>query len=366
VQVEAAGVMTAEPAPVSIGGPLPGIARSLGVFQLLRRVHRNDLLVLTVHGVVPPRGTLSWNPLRDQVDVRLFEAQINFLAKSLEFVDYQTALRILDGQVAIRNPVLLTFDDGYRNNLTYALPVLERRGIKPLLFLTTGYLDNARVFWFDRFDFAIQQIAAPWQCTIGARKFVFQPGQRDQNKTEYSMLRSFAKQYGWDDRKFHEAFSDWCEDLEALTGKSLRSIQRDDPWSSTVNPLEIRAAVERGAIDVGSHTIDHFRIDKLDAAERMRQLVESRRQIESLSGKPCRAFCYPNGDWNPAASRSVLEAGYESAFTTDAGFNNPQSDRFTLKRQFLPLVADARSMEALACGALLIKQRWNDVFSVRM
>jgi peptidoglycan/xylan/chitin deacetylase (PgdA/CDA1 family) len=337
--------------------PASRIARSLGVFSLLRRVHRHDLLVLVVHGVLPPREELPWIPLRDQIDVHDFEMQIDRLCATHRFVDLAQAIRILDGDESVDNPVLLTFDDGYRNNVDCALPILERRGIRPLLFVTTGYLDNARPFWFDRFDYAVQQLRSRWCLELGEQVFTFEPGSRERLKSVYGALRSHAKRFGWNDLQFHAAFSRWCDELENLTGRSLAEIQVNDPASATLGSPELRDVVARGALDVGSHTIDHLRIDKLDPAERQRQLVQSRQEIESIVGQPCVSFCYPNGDWNAESVMDVETSGYRLACTTDGGFNNHASARFALKRQFMPLTFDAGRIDALASGALHLKER---------
>lgn len=345
--------------PFSSGKSSSRIARSLGIFSLLRRMYRHDLLVLVVHGVLPPREQLPWIPLREQIDVRSFELQIDRLRATHRFVDLPQAMRILEGREQVENPVLLTFDDGYRNNVDCALPILERRGIRPLLFVTTGYLDNARPFWFDRFDFAIQQLRTPWRVEVGERAFTFEPGSRAGLKSVYGALRSHAKWFGWNDLQFHAAFSGWCDELENLTGRALSEIQAHDPCSATLSPALLRDVVERGALDVGSHTIDHLRIDKLEAEERRRQLHVSRREIESITGRPCVSFCYPNGDWNAESALDVQAEGYQLAFTTDGGFNNGTTGRYALKRLFMTSTFDTGQIDALASGALYLKERLN-------
>ncbi|MCP5185804.1 MAG: polysaccharide deacetylase family protein [Pseudomonadales bacterium] len=342
---------------------LLGLMKNTGCYAAIRAFRQDALTVLTAHGVVPPASQLPWQPLREQVDVETFARQIDVISQHHEWVDLDGALRHLRGEHRYRNPVLMTFDDGYRNNLDIALPVLEAQGIKPLLFVTTGYLNNARPFWFDRFDYVIQQIDRPWTLRVDTREFTFRPGVASQMARVYQQLRGYAKRKGWEDHEFHDFFSDACRELESYTGKSLAAIQADDPWSATVSGEQLRDAVHRNAIDVGSHTIDHMRIDKLNPQDRMRQLVESRRILEEITGKPCISFCYPNGDWDHQSTVDVAQAGYQIAFSVDGGLNRPGTNLYTIRRVFVPTRFSEAQVEALSCGALSLKENFNNWLS---
>ena len=315
------------------------------------------MTVLTVHGVAPLRDEMLWDPLRKQLDIETFTNQLDAISQHHNWVDVHGALEHLRGGSHVENPVLLTFDDGYRNNLDLALPVFEARHIRPLLFVTTGFLDNARTFWFDRFDFAIQQIDRPWTLEVEGKSFEFNPSDRCSMHREYQALRRYAKRQGWHDQHFHEFFEETCDALEAHTGKALGNLQAIDPVSATISSVELCRAVARGAIDVGSHTIDHMRIDKLDIDTRAHQLVQSKIELEAITGQPCRTFCYPNGDWDQISREAVAAAGYEASFTVAPGLNAVGCDLLTLQRVFLPLHFHPAHIEAVACGLLSYKQR---------
>ncbi len=331
--------------------------RQLGLFKLIRQTRRFSLTVLTVHGVEPNCSDLLWRPLRRQVDIQSFTDQLDVISEHHNWVDMTGAIDHLRGNVQFENPVLLTFDDGYRNNLELALPVLESRNIRPLLFVTTGYLNNARTFWFDRFDYAIQQIDRPWRLDVEGRSFNFLPDDRCGMQREYQSLRHHAKSQGWHDQQFHDFFVQACSSIESHTCKALDSLQARDPVSATISTDELRRAVERGVIDVGSHTIDHMRIDKLDPESRAYQLTQSRIAVETITRRPCRTFCYPNGDWDKASREAVSAAGYEASFSTEPGLNAIGCDLLTIRRVFLPRQFESSHIEALACGMLSDKER---------
>jgi len=339
------------------------VLRQLGLFSFIRHARRLSLTVLTVHGVEPQCSELLWRPLRKQVDIQTFTDQLDVISQHHNWVDMQGAIEHLRGNGSVENPVLLTFDDGYRNNLDLALSVLEARNIRPLLFVTTGYLNNARTFWFDRFDYAIQQIDRPWRLEVEGRRFTFNPEDRCAMQREYQALRRHAKLQGWHDQRFHDFFVEACYSIESHTHKNLASLQARDPVSATITTDELRKVVERGVIDVGSHTIDHMRIDKLDPDSRAYQLTQSRLDLEAITGRPCRTFCYPNGDWDQASREAVSAAGYEASFSTEPGLNDIGCDLLTIRRVFLPLHFESAHIEALACGVLSFKERLSALLS---
>jgi peptidoglycan/xylan/chitin deacetylase (PgdA/CDA1 family) len=85
-------------------------------------------------------------------------------------------------------------------------------------------------------------------------------------------------------------------------------------------------------MSIGSHTLTHPRLARIDP-EQMRAEVEiSKRNIEDALGEAVTSFCYPYGNFNAATITAVREAGYLLATSTIRGNTNSEADRFTLKR----------------------------------
>jgi peptidoglycan/xylan/chitin deacetylase (PgdA/CDA1 family) len=83
---------------------------------------------------------------------------------------------------------------------------------------------------------------------------------------------------------------------------------------------------------IGSHTLDHPRLTQLSIAGAREQVASSSKKLEDLFGVVIEHFCYPYGDWNRAVRDLVVEAGYQTACTTDSGVNGPADSPFELKR----------------------------------
>lgn len=84
--------------------------------------------------------------------------------------------------------------------------------------------------------------------------------------------------------------------------------------------------------DIGSHTLTHPFLTQLPAQQAKEEIVASRKRLEDLFARPIEHFCYPYGDWNETVRDLVIEAGYRTACTTDAGLNSEKDSPFELKR----------------------------------
>jgi peptidoglycan/xylan/chitin deacetylase (PgdA/CDA1 family) len=91
-------------------------------------------------------------------------------------------------------------------------------------------------------------------------------------------------------------------------------------------------ALHEGGIEIGSHTISHPQLTKVDRARVERELRDSAAEIESAGLPRPRAFAYPHGEWNHSIAALAAEAGYAAAFTIDPGVARVGNSRFELPR----------------------------------
>lgn len=117
-----------------------------------------------------------------------------------------------------------------------------------------------------------------------------------------------------------------------LLGKTNEWEQREgEVAEQLMDPAQIGEWLGAGH-EIGAHTCTHPHLTQVPPVRAREEIFASRKKIEDLFGRPVRHFCYPYGDWNPAVRDLVIEAGYETAVTTEAGVNLAGADRFTLKR----------------------------------
>jgi len=310
----------------------------LGYLQFLRWKNRHKICVLMLHGVMAPNSQTSWTPLRPQISPDELKRTLGILSHYYQFITIDQTIDILEGKVAlIENALLITFDDGYRNNIDYALPIFEQFGIKPILFVATGHLDSKLPFWFDRIDYALQQnmgelISFEYQ----GNEYCFDATSLPALKDSYQKFRDDCKYAFTDDIDMNKLFNALSEMLESRSGKALRDICVEDDWSGIVSWEQLKEAVKFNRIDVGSHTVDHWRLDSLSETQIIAQLQQSKMRIEEELATQCQYFCYPNGNYNELAVSLTKESGYRAAFATKGKLCKVNDDLMTLKRFSFP------------------------------
>jgi peptidoglycan/xylan/chitin deacetylase (PgdA/CDA1 family) len=305
-----------------------------GVLRLWRWWHRDEVTIVMVHGVMDSEDTPGWVPLRPQLPRRRLEACLRLLAPRYHFVSLAEAVAMITGRIPVRPYSLaFTFDDGYRNNLTHALPILRRWRAPGAFFLATGHVESRRPFWFDRLDFALQHARADGrEVAVGGTVVRLAGGNRDALRAAYKSLRDTAKAIARDDRDMLSEMDALSETLEAESGRRLADVFETDPWASVLSWSDVRRAAAEPDVTFGSHTVDHIRLGLVDEPEIEAQLRRSKRAIEEQTGRPCRYFCYPNGSVSPTAAALTARCGYDAAVTTEAGLNPVGHDPMQLRR----------------------------------
>jgi len=110
----------------------------MGIIRLYQFARRNRIAIVTIHGVMDELDRPSWKPLRPQLARAKFEQYLRILSKHYRFVPLLDAVEMLGGRRPIQPySLVLTFDDGYRNNITHALPILRRHSAPATFFVPT-------------------------------------------------------------------------------------------------------------------------------------------------------------------------------------------------------------------------------------
>ena len=98
-----------------------------------------------------------------------------------------------------------------------------------------------------------------------------------------------------------------------------------------MDPSQVREWLSAGH-EIGSHSLTHPFLTRISPDLAREEIADSRKKLEDLFGVPIRHFCYPYGDWKEQVRDLVIQAGYQTACTTDSGINLPRDSAFSLKR----------------------------------
>jgi len=290
------------------------ISGALGIHRLYASLNRHHPIVLTFHGVTAEAPGNLCNEDALHLHLPIFARLMEHVARQYNVVSLSRIVDWLEGRAgAPERAVAITFDDGYRNVLTNAAPVLNRLGIPATLFVVTDYVFHGRMLWPDRVTAALAltsrpELTVPW--SDGVQLFSLQ--ERAQRLDAMRRIVARCKAMPGTARV---ALVDRIVESLGLAGADLFSAWDD---LRPLDPDEMKRLPDLG-VEIGSHTCSHPIVTQLDTAAVKRELVESKRAIEACLGRPCVDFAYPNGgagDFDARTRREVIEAGYRCALTT--------------------------------------------------
>jgi peptidoglycan/xylan/chitin deacetylase (PgdA/CDA1 family) len=291
------------------------VFRATGLHRLLAPLTRGQGAVLMLHHV-RPWAAEAFAPNRLlEIEPAFLDASLSRIkALGFEVVSMDAALERLLTPGA-RPFVTLTFDDGYRDNVTHALPILERHGAPFTLFVTTGFADRSARLWWVELEESIRALDAV-SVAVDGTTFVMP------SRTPAAKRAAFDALY-WRLRDGpEERLLSVIADLMAQAGLSSPALvdRLCLDWGG------IEALARHPLCTIGVHTLTHPMLAKHAPEAMRRELAESRQLIEAHVAKPARHLAYPVGDAASAGPREFAMAadlGFISAVTTRPGMLFP-------------------------------------------
>jgi len=289
-----------------------------------------------LHGVVDPTAPSTWLSLRPQLTTEQLSGTLAVLAKYYQFISLPEATEMLAGsRPLVPNSLVLTFDDGYRNNLTFALPILRQFKAPATIFLSTGNVTEQTPLWFDRLDYAVQAMNNASISTHGIPEL----GEIDfsNRDTLTRTFLTFLRREAWaytTDTAMRSTITNLTERLEQRSGHGLAEIIANDPWAGVLTWDEIRQAAPE--IHFASHCVDHPRLTLISPSQARKELISSKEIIEFYTGQPCHHIAYPYGSFNDEVVSLARACNYSSAVTTTSGLNQRGDELLSLRRLGFP------------------------------
>lgn len=304
-----------------------------GLFSLWRYFHRNRIIILMVHGVGDMDSSASWLPLWKRHGEKQLDTAMSVLSKKYNFISMDDAVAMLCGdKPMVQYSMVMTFDDGYRDSVTRAMPILRKYGAPGIIYLATDYIEKREPYWVDRIDYALQKaVAADKIIEINGEVLDLGGLSHDEASQLYKRLRLLFKSIN-DDSDFIDEMNQLAQYLEGQAECSLSSVFESDYWAALLTWEEVKTYAKSSDISFGSHTVGHFRLALVDSDESKYELEQSKRVLEKKLAQECVHFCYPAGSYNEGVVQQAHAAGYQSAVTCTIGLNAMGSNLAALSR----------------------------------
>lgn len=284
------------------------------------QVRRNaNLQILTYHRVNDEQDALF-----PATPVKAFEQQMAHLAKHYHVCVLDEAVEEFQKGRLSRNAVVITFDDGYRDNYQYAYPIVKALSVPMTIFLATDVIGTGRTLWHDRVFSAFRDTAKPildgFDSLTDGMKLA---GPVDRQRT---MERVLGLLRHLDEASRDARITALCSCLDVAERRVEQGLMLS--WE------EVRE-MSRHGVSFGSHTASHPIMSRISSQETDVQLEQSCEAIQRHLGSRPTTFAYPNGtkaDFTEMTKQALRRHGFHCAVTTEFGINEPGTDLYELKR----------------------------------
>lgn len=275
-------------------------------------------------------------PLFSELSPALFEAQMRYLRRRYRVLSLDALCKEMEGPSQKGDAVAVTFDDGYRDLYTHALPVLRKYQIPATIFLPFVSIETGQVPWYDRVFLALKVSPKDELEIVLDRPRSFRLSSLKARLETAAEIIQYLRTLPDDRRR------EYCAALEETI-----ILPQDELKDRMLTWDHIRAMCREG-ITFGSHTMTHPAVSRLTESQLESELGESKRALENRIGSPSVHFAYPFGkpaDCGTAALPFLVRNGYRSAATTVEGVNEPGGNCYQLRRS---QVGNERSISMFA------------------
>jgi peptidoglycan/xylan/chitin deacetylase (PgdA/CDA1 family) len=238
---------------------------------------------------------------------------------------------LADVPVPSRRPkVVVTFDDGYRDNLTNALPIAESKGVPITVFVTSGIVGDHRGFWWDRLGTLlrarpthVKEIDLP----VGGRNVRLPLGSSG-IRADLDAVR----------RRLMPLRLTEIERALDIVSEQWQVSSAPPPDAGTLTPEELLRLAASDTATIGAHTVDHIWLRDRPAREQQDTISRSKAELERSIARAVSHFAYPfgrRGDFDEQSVDAVRSSGFDTACTAIPGTARPSTDPYRLPRRLV-------------------------------
>lgn len=307
-----------------------------------RKLTKSQIAILIYHRVSPRRDSWSLEPLSPQS----FERQMRYFSQNYEILPLDRLVEhIKQGEPLPEKAVVITFDDGYKDNYRYAYPILKKYHVPATIFLTTGHIGTGNLFWWDKVSYIIQHTYLD-QLNLEEFGTFSMRSEREKSRASSIITERLKKLPGGKKDLL-------IDDLLTISGVEIPA----DFGKELILSWDEISEMSHDGIAFGAHTVNHPILTNLPFEQAEREIVQSKNDIEKMIGHQVTAFSYPNGDFNADIAKLVRTCGFACAVAVSPSRPiSPRDSIYELSR--IGVGGDFSKSKVIFCGL------WADLKSV--
>ena len=254
-------------------------------------------------------------------DAQRFDEVLSWVARWFRVMPLDQAVSQLAAGVLPARALAITFDDGYADNATQALPILKKHGMAATFFVASSFLDGGRM-WNDS---VIETLRACRSKVFDLRDIGLGAHEVETTQQRRAAIDSLLSQIKYLEPKMRaqKVFA-----IEKLAGAQL-----PDDLMMTTNQVR---QLHQAGMQIGAHTCSHPILASLTDEEARMEMYSGKVALEAITGNKVTLFAYPNGrpgkDYLAKHAQMAKQIGFTAAVTTAPGVSSADTDLFQLPR----------------------------------
>ncbi len=294
-------------------------SRFFDAYRIIREQQfQSKVLVLTYHRISDIKRA-PW--ILRAVNPHDFERQILYLRKSFNVLPIDNVVKcIREGEPLSPRTVIITFDDGYKDNYLNAYPILKKHNVPATINLITDNIDSGNSFWWDKISYAI------WNTSLN----FIDLGELGVYNLHSTRNRVIAIN-GVRSKLTQKTSLEIATVIEHILKISHVDILKDLEEGTVLSWSDV-TEMKTSGITFGAHSLTHSNLTQMSLEEAYHEINKSKKDIETNIGQNVTVFCYPNGKFSQDTVRLVQEAGFQCGLTLIPQMIDPNPNVFQLGR----------------------------------
>jgi len=295
----------------------------LTVIYKLKKIKRGEypLSILYYHHVL--KISSPYHP--DEITVDAFDKQIKFLSTYFNILMLDDAINLLKKKKLPPRALVITFDDGYLDNVEVAAPLLKKYHCPATFFISTQGVEDGYL-WNDAIEQGIAQTTVN-QISSSIMNEELALTSQPEKLLAYNKLINFLKFLSNNER---------TSKIESLL--SELQISQTSMSRTMMNERELKELHQQG-FEIAAHTHSHTILTTETNVDAKNELIENKTKLEKIVGENIRYLAYPNGlferDFNDQHCQIAQKIGFKAAFSTNDGGATSSINDFKIPR-FMP------------------------------
>jgi len=299
-----------------------------GIMALARRrAKSNTVAILRYHAIVEPEKNYYASPLICLAP-DIFEVQVRYLMDHYNVVSLDTVADcIISNKLFPERAVVLTFDDGYRDNYL-AYQILNRYRVTGTFYVTAGCIDSDEPLWLFEVTYLINSTKnLSLELNLNGNKIFFPLKSISNKRLCIRKIIEIVKSNNLKTREeLRMQLRNQIEDIFDLYRKAKEVMLS---WE------QLKEMSDNG-MEIGAHTLTHLNLPNAEHQDAVQEIRECKKLIEEKTKRPVQHFSFPNGGsysyYNDSIKKAVKDAGYITSTTSNNGVVGLNSDLLELNR----------------------------------